>query len=378
MYAMSHADTRNKFLAVFEGIREELIAHMKSENMPEDAIAWFNENLIYNVPGGKLNRGISVVDSVTILLNRLPTDDEYFKAALLGWCIELLQAFFLVSDDIMDRSISRRGQPCWYRVSDVKGLGKVHNIAVNDSCMLEGAIYHILKNHFRRESYYVDLLELFQEVTYKTEMGQLVDQITAPEDNINIDKYTLPKHTFVVRYKTAYYSFYLSVALAMRMCGVQDAYELDGKTVEPYKEADRILIPMGEFFQVQDDYLDYHGTEAQIGKIGTDIIDGKCSWCVCTALTHGTDTQKQILFENYGKKGPEQTMREQAVKDMYNDEEGLNIPKRYEEYSKNAVAEINAMIELLPEPGAQDELRGDRLRRDVFRAFLSKITDRTA
>lgn len=44
---MSHADTRNKFLAVFEGIREELIAHMKSENMPEDAIAWFNEVTSY-------------------------------------------------------------------------------------------------------------------------------------------------------------------------------------------------------------------------------------------------------------------------------------------------------------------------------------------
>ncbi|KAG2354240.1 isoprenoid synthase domain-containing protein [Suillus spraguei] len=370
---MSHADTENKFLAVFEGIREELVAHMKSEKMPEDAIAWFNENLIYNVPGGKLNRGVSVVDTVTILLNRPPTDDEYFKAALLGWCIELLQAFLLVSDDIMDGSISRRGQPCWYRVSNVKGLGKVHNIAINDSCMLEGAIS---KNHFRRESYYVDLLELFQEVTYKTEMGQLVDQITA-QDNIDIGKYTLPKHAFIVRYKTAYYSFYLSVALAMRMCGVPDVYELDGKTIEPYKEADRILIPMGEFFQVQDDYLDYHGTEAQIGKIGTDIIDGKCSWCVCTALTHGTETQKQFLFENYGKKGPEQAMREQTVKDMYNDE-GLNIPKRYEEYSKNTVAKINALIELVPEPNAQDELRGDRLRRDVFRAFLSKITDRTA
>jgi farnesyl diphosphate synthase len=208
-------------------------------------------------------------------------------------------------------------------------------------------------------------------------MGQLVDQITAPEDNIDIGKYTLSKHTFIVRYKTAYYSFYLSVALAMRMCGVPDVYELTGKTVEPYKEADRTLIHMGEFFQVQDDYLDYHGTEAQIGKIGTDIIDGKCSWCVCTALAHGTEAQKQFLYENYGKKSADQAVREQAVKDMY-DDEGLNIAKRYEEYSKDTVAEINAMIELVPEPGAQDGLRGDRLRRDVFRVFLSKITDRTA
>jgi hypothetical protein len=46
-YTMLQADTRNKFLTVFEGIREELIAHMKSEKMPEDAIVWFNEVTSY-------------------------------------------------------------------------------------------------------------------------------------------------------------------------------------------------------------------------------------------------------------------------------------------------------------------------------------------
>jgi len=207
-------------------------------------------------------------------------------------------------------------------------------------------------------------------------MGQLVDLITAPEDNIDISKYSLDKHTFIARYKTAYYSFYLSVALAMRMCGVPDAYELNGISVEPYKEAERFLIPMGELCQVQDDYVDYHSTEEEIGKIGTDIIDGKCSWCVCTALAHGSDAEKQFLLENYGKRGADQAVWEQAVKDMYNDAQGLNIPKRYQEYSEKAVAEINAMIDQVPEPGPQDEIKGDRLRRDVFRAFLRKITDR--
>ncbi len=30
--------------------------------------------------------------------------------------------------------------------------------------MLEGAIYFLLKKHFRKEAYYVDLLELFHDV----------------------------------------------------------------------------------------------------------------------------------------------------------------------------------------------------------------------
>ena len=87
----------------------------------------------------------------------------------------------------MDSSITRRGQPCYYRVPSV-GL-----IAVNDSFMLEGAIYHLIKTYFRKESYYVDLIELFHDTSYKTEMGQLVDLITAPEDNVDLSKFSLKK-----------------------------------------------------------------------------------------------------------------------------------------------------------------------------------------
>ena len=123
---------------------------------------------------------MSVVDSVEILKGRKLSDEEYFKAAILGWCVELvrvvvfdqhlvsndssttrllqLQAFFLVSDDIMDQSVTRRSQPCWFRIE------RVGNIAINDSFMLEAAIYHLLKAHFRSENYYVNLLELFHEV----------------------------------------------------------------------------------------------------------------------------------------------------------------------------------------------------------------------
>ena len=88
---------------------------------------------------------------------------------------------------MMDQSVTRRGQPCWYRVEGVS------YIAINDSFMLEGAIYYLLKKHFRSEPYYVHILEAFHDTTFQTEIGQLIDLITAPEDHVDLSKFSLAK-----------------------------------------------------------------------------------------------------------------------------------------------------------------------------------------
>jgi hypothetical protein len=63
-----------------------------------------------------------------------------------------------VADDIMDESITRRGQPCWYRKPNVK------MIAINDAFLLEAFVFQILKKHFRSEPFYLDLVETFHDV----------------------------------------------------------------------------------------------------------------------------------------------------------------------------------------------------------------------
>ena len=83
--------------------------------------------------------------------------------------IELLQAFILVLDDIMDSSITRRGQPCWYLMPNV-GM-----IAVNDASMLESSTYLLLKRCFKSHPAYLDVVELFHEVSLQIELGQTYD-----------------------------------------------------------------------------------------------------------------------------------------------------------------------------------------------------------
>ncbi|ODV65507.1 farnesyl pyrophosphate synthetase [Hyphopichia burtonii NRRL Y-1933] len=349
---MDKQAAKDRFIKEFDQLVKELQEILTNYKMPQEAIDWFTKSLDYNTPGGKLNRGLSVIDTYAILKGTTSDklgDEEYKKAALLGWCIELLQAYFLVADDMMDASKTRRGQPCWYLV---EGVG---NIAINDSFMLEGAIYILLKKHFRQDKYYVDLLDLFHEVTFQTELGQLLDLVTADEEHVDLDKFSLEKHSFIVTFKTAYYSFYLPVALSMFMVGVSSEEDL--------KQARDILIPLGEYFQIQDDFLDCFGTPEQIGKIGTDIKDNKCSWVVNKALNKVNQAQRKLLDENYGKKDDES---EQRVKDLFKE---LEIEKDYYQYEESIVSELKQKIDQV------DESRG--FKKEVLTSFLGKVYKRS-
>ncbi|KAH9466825.1 hypothetical protein MJO28_000559 [Puccinia striiformis f. sp. tritici] len=353
---------RDRFLEFWPQVKKDIIESAQFEKLPSDALNWFEQNLEYNTPGGKLNRGTSVVDTLQIFKGRELDPKEYHSAAILGWCVELLQAYFLVADDMMDHSLTRRGQPCWYKAPNVG------NIAINDSFMLEASIYVLLKKHFRNHPAYVNLLELFHDTTYQTELGQLIDLLTAPEDSVDVSKFSIEKHHLIVIYKTSYYSFYLPVALAMRLNGMTSSSDPgmseDTSTVDLYKQAMDILLPLGEYFQVQDDYLDCYGDPQVIGKVGTDIVDNKCSWNINIALKFCNPDQRKTLEAHYGRKDK---LSEQKIKEVFESNE-VNLSKRFTEYEQDSYTQLNQLIDQI------DEDLG--LKKELFRAFLAKIYKR--
>ncbi|KAI7745926.1 hypothetical protein M8C21_005554, partial [Ambrosia artemisiifolia] len=294
----------------------------------------YRERLIdYNVRGGKMVLAFSVVDSYQLLKgDEQLTNDEVFLAYVLGWCTEWFQAFLLVHDDIMDGSHTRRGHPCWFRLPEV-GMA-----AVNDGALLSNHVYRILKKYFQRKSYYVNLVDLFNEVEFLTITGQMID---AREKDLS--KYSLSLNSRIVLYKSGYCSLYHPVSCAFLMFGENLP---DDDVV-----AKNVLVELGIYYQVQNDYLDTFGAPNVYGKTGTDIEEFKCTWLIAKALELANEEQRNILMDNYGSNDQARVAK---VKELYHI---LNLQGAYEDYEIETHAKLTKSIDSHPSKAIQAVLK---------------------
>ncbi|KAL5981922.1 glycerol channel [Asimina triloba] len=222
---------------------------------------------------GKLNRGLSVIDSYKLLKGQELNDDEVFLSCALGWCIE------------------------W-----------VNMIAVNDGILLRNHIPRILRKHFREKPYYVDLLDLFNEVL-----------IAVPNYAALALSFYDNDHTSSLQELDTKVNSPVACALLMA-----------GEKLENFTDVKNILIEMGTYFQVQDDYLDCFGDPEVIGK------------------------------ENYGKPDAGQVAK---VKALYRE---LDLKNTFLEYERQSYEKLIASIEAHPSKPVQE----------VLMSFLGKIYKR--
>lgn len=191
-----------------------------------------------------------------------------------------------MADDMIDCSKIRRNKPCWHRLANVK------SVAVNDSMMIENALYVLLKKHFSHLSCYVDLFELLHETTMMTTIGQSMDFLISRE---GVSQFTMDKHKCITDHKTSHFAFYTPLAASMLLAGYNDQ--------QAFKKIQNICYELGHFYQVQNDFLDCFSDPDVLKKPGSDIEEGKCTWMSVLTMESGSKQQKQILKECYGKNG---------------------------------------------------------------------------
>lgn len=344
-------------------------------------------------------RGMLVVSVVRDYCrkNNLPFANKVDQAIILGWCVEIvslilicfffLTIFFfslctpvhlflfyfllwltlqlspwlpehatqlhggmLVADDIMDQSTLRRGKKCWYVREDVE------MDAINDAFVLESLCYVLLRKHFGLSEQYVYLADLFREVVFKTELGQMLDllgqsgkqrnngyHLTAFEDEL---------YETIISYKTALYTFHLPITAAMIFCGSSAA------AIEHTRS---ISLALGKKFQIQDDWLDTFGDPKVMGKSGTDIKDHKCTWITVQALKVVNEEQLQTLQKHYGEKNTESV---DVVKKLF---EELDLKQLYLAEEERSYKEILRLI---------DEAEDLEIPHSVLKGVLQKVCTR--
>lgn len=331
-----------RFMCVYNEIQDFLLRNLTTEfEMDPNRLNYLRKMMDTTCLGGKYNRGMTVVGVAEAFLASTPHDDAareriLHDACVCGWMIEFLQAHYLVEDDIMDNSLTRRGKPCWYRYP-----GVTMQSAINDGIIVKSWVNIIALHYFADRPFLTELLGRLHKVDYSTAVGQLYD-VTSMYDSNKLDpevaqptttdyaEFTMTNYKRIVKYKTMFYTYLLP--LVMGLIVTDTLSSVDMTIVE------RVAMLMGEYFQVQDDVMDCFTAPELLGKIGTDIEDAKCSWLAVVFLGKAGARQVQEFKENYGQKDP---ARVAVVKRLYA-EAGLQAD--FAAYEAGVSSQVEALI----------------------------------
>jgi farnesyl diphosphate synthase len=347
------------FEAFVEDARQVLHARNDRQLISDEAIQYVVQCLQYNVVGGKQTRAKAFLLCVQALSkgSRAHRDNRHHDAYhschddhccglttnFLGiaWCLELLQAFFLVADDVMDGAEERRGRPAWHC--------RVGLAAVNDVMLLQTLMFLLLERYIPDRQLGFQAQRLVHDVTLRTELGQWLDL----QSDRMFAQFCMERWTQIATLKTAYYSFHLPVYLAYLLAPNlddargDDAFDGSAFEIENARDDEEsvrasielVALELGRFFQCQDDFLDVFGDRQALGKPGTDVSEGKCSWLAVQALLiMGNDGDQRKLFEEaYGTKWGMDVVRELFRK--------VQLPLRFEQHAQAEEQRIRALID---------------------------------
>ncbi len=264
---------------------ENYLAQMEVPIEPERLYA----PLTYSMSGGGKR-----LRPMLLLLSCGAYCDDVRVALPAATAVEVFHNFTLLHDDIMDNALVRRGKPSVYAKwgSNVAILsGDVMLIRAYD--LLCRAPEHLLPR----------ILSIFNKMAAEVCEGQQYDMDFEERQKVSVVDYMT-----MIELKT---SVLLAGSAAIGAV-IGGAPECDCKQLYRY------AIELGLAFQLQDDLLDSYGSQSELGKrIGGDILEGKQTYLMVTALSRADEQTRDILRTTHLDKSLTDEQKIERVKRVY-------------------------------------------------------------
>jgi geranylgeranyl diphosphate synthase type I len=213
-------------------------------------------------------------------------------------CLELVQSFLLIHDDVIDEDDTRRGG--WtvhrhygdlhqerYRLGDPKHFGESMAILCGD---LSLALAHEIMGELSLEaSLRRAMLERMNRMVSYAIYGESMDVIAEVESEV-----TEQDVHAISMLKTASYTVEGPLHLGALLGGADQGH---------LERLSRFAIPLGQAFQIQDDILGLFGDAERLGKpVGSDIRGGKKTYLLLKTLEKADPSQREFLQRFLGNR----------------------------------------------------------------------------
>lgn len=211
-----------------------------------------------------------------------PTDPRVIDA---GAAFELLHAFALFHDDIMDGSVARRGATTTHESmqaehrarrwsGDARRFGDGAAILIGD---LSFVYADMLLSHLGPRGW-----QMWNELRVELNIGQYLDMLGSAQNERRPEKAAR-----ICRYKSGKYTIerplHLGALLADEATPLLENYSAYG-------------LPLGDAFQLRDDVLGAFGDTAVTGKpVGDDLREAKPTPLMALAMSRATQSQREVL-----------------------------------------------------------------------------------
>ncbi len=255
-----------------------------------------------------LEAGGKRIRPMLVLLSYSLFNDNLSLAMPAAAAVEVFHNFTLLHDDIMDNAEVRRGKPAVHVKWD-------RNVAI-----LSGDVMMIWAYKLLGMSPALHLAQVFNEFT--TMAAEVCEGQQYDMDYETKVKVSMVEYMRMIELKTSVL-LGSSAAIGAMLGGASDSQ---------CQLLKRFATEIGIAFQLQDDLLDSYG-DAQLGKaIGGDILEGKQTFLMNSAMSRASEEQREILRSTHLNSALSNEEKIAKIKGVY---DILDIPKYTEQQIKN-------------------------------------------